>query len=45
MAGMTYRLEVEKEGRLSDHGGNYKDGRDNVRAGGGGGGKEVRLQL
>jgi hypothetical protein len=37
-----YKLEVEKGGKRSDHGCNYKGSRDDIQTGGGEGGQEVR---
>src|SRR5204862_335196 len=44
-AGTTYFLEVEREGERSDHGCDHQRGRDDVQAGGGGEGREVRSQM
>jgi len=44
-AGVTYLLEVEREGKRSDHGCDCKGSRDNIQSGGGEGGEEVRSQL
>ena len=44
-AGMTYRLEVEREGKRSDYGCNCKESRDNVQLGAGEQWQVVRSQL
>jgi len=44
-AQMTYKLEVEREGKRSDHSCDCKRSRDNVLPGGGEGGEEVRSWL
>jgi len=41
----TYKLEVEQEGKRSDHGCNCKGSRDNILPGGGEGRQEVRSSL
>src|SRR5204862_335194 len=42
---MIYRLEVEREGERSDHGCDRRRGRDDVQAGGGEEGREVRSRM
>jgi len=37
-----YELDVEKEGKRSDHRCNYEGSRDYIQTGGGEGGQEVR---
>ena len=44
-AEMTYRLEVEQEGKRSDYGCNCNGSRDDVQSGGGEQWQEVRSQL
>jgi len=44
-AEMTYRLEVEREGKRSDHGCNCKGNRDDIQSGGREGRQEVRSCL
>ena len=42
---MTYKLEVERGGKRSDHGCDCKGSRDNIQSGGGEGVQEVRSRL
>jgi hypothetical protein len=42
---MTYSLEVEREGKRSDHNCNCKGSRDDIQSGGGEGRQEIRSQL
>ena len=41
----TYKLEVERGGKRSDHGCNCKGTKDDILPGGGDGGQEVRSWL
>jgi len=42
VAGMTYRLEVEREGKRSDHSCNHKGNKDDIQSGGGEWWQDVR---
>ena len=44
-AGITYSLEVEREGRRSDHNCDCNGSRDNIRSGGGEGGATGQIMV